>query len=136
MANGRMPGLEQPDQGFDAPASAMTGMGSDPRTSSRTAVTVTALTGRTHDRTRPPPKHQTAFARRRSSTHGGRRTVAAGARDYGGRFRRMKAPVPVRLGTVTFLMDVEVVLPMSAEVTRTSPSRAVCDVGSSFNAWR
>ncbi len=45
MAIGREPGLEQPDQWFDAPTSAMTCMGSDPRTSSGPAVTVTASTG-------------------------------------------------------------------------------------------
>lgn len=70
MAIGRAPGLEQPDQWFDAPSSAMTCMGSDPRTSSGPAVIVTASTGRTHDRTRPPPEHhQKALAKRRPSTH-------------------------------------------------------------------
>ncbi len=68
MAIGREPGLEQPDQWFDAPTSAMTCMGSDPRTSSGPAVTVTASTGRTHDRTRPLPEHQKALAKRRPST--------------------------------------------------------------------
>jgi hypothetical protein len=69
MANGRIPGLEQPDQWFDAPSSAMTCMGSDPRTSSGPAVNVTASIGRTHDRTRPTPEHQKALANRRPSTH-------------------------------------------------------------------
>jgi len=69
MANRSSRGSEEPVIGSWRELSAMTWMGSDPRTSSGPAVMCAAPTGRTHDCTRPQPNHQKLLALRRPSTH-------------------------------------------------------------------